>query len=57
LHKKLACLEAHVSQVMNTNIEGMSIVEIARSAAHFRGIQGRVQYAEGFMPVRYFLDV
>ncbi|MBI4531382.1 MAG: PIG-L family deacetylase [Candidatus Latescibacteria bacterium] len=57
LHKKLACLEAHISQVMNTNIEGMSIVEIARSAAHFRGIQGRVQYAEGFMPVRYFLDV
>lgn len=57
LHKKLACLEAHASQVMNTNIEGMSIVDIARSAAHFRGIQGRVQHAEAFVPVRYFLDV
>ena len=31
----------------------MSIVHIAQSTANFRGVQGRVTYAEGFVPVRY----
>ena len=57
LHKKLALLEAHASQVLRTNVEGMSIVDIARSAANFRGIQGRVKHAEGFMPVRLFMEI
>ena len=57
LHKKLALLEAHASQVLRTNIEGMSIVEIARSSANFRGIQGRVRHAEGFLPLRLFMDI
>jgi len=57
LHKKLALLEAHASQVLRTNIEGMSIVDIARSAANFRGIQGRAKHAEGFVPVRLFMDI
>jgi hypothetical protein len=33
----------------------MSIVDIAQSAANFRGIQGRVTYAEGFVPLRHFI--
>lgn len=53
---KLAALEAHGSQVAKTNIDTMSILDIARSAANFRGIQGRVTYAEGFVPGRYFID-
>ena len=57
LHTKLACLEAHASQVMNTNIQDMSIVDIARSAAHFRGIEGRIKYAEAFAPVRLFINI
>lgn len=57
LHKKLALLEAHASQVLRTNVEGMSIVDIARSAANFRGIQGRAKHAEGFVPVRLFMDI
>ena len=57
IHKKLGALEAHASQVEKTNIENMSIVHIAQSMANFRGIQGRVTYAEGFVPVRYFLDI
>ena len=55
IHQKLAALEAHASQVRRTNIQAMTIVDIAQSAAHFRGIQGRVTYAEGFVPLRHFI--
>ena len=55
IHQKLAALQAHSSQVSRTNIENMTIVDIAQSAANFRGIQGRVTYAEGFVAVRYFM--
>ena len=57
LEGKIRALEAHQSQVMKTNIEDLSIVEIARSAATFRGIQGRVKYAEAFSALRLFLDI
>jgi len=56
LEEKLQILLAHQSQVMKTNIEGLSIVDISRSTAVFRGISGRVQYAEGFMPLRMFIQ-
>ena len=55
IHQKLGALEAHASQVQKTNIQTMTIVDIAQSAAHFRGIQGRVTYAEGFVPLRHFI--
>ncbi|MEE8209475.1 MAG: PIG-L family deacetylase [bacterium] len=57
LEEKIACLEAHFSQVTKTNIEGLTIVDIARAAAHFRGIQSRVKNAEGFVPLRLFLTM
>jgi LmbE family N-acetylglucosaminyl deacetylase len=57
LEKKIKALEAHESQVMKTNIEDLSIVELARSSANFRGIQGRVKYAEAFSPLRLFINV
>ena len=57
LEGKIRVLEAHQSQAMKTNIEDLSIVEIARSAATFRGIQGRVKYAEAFSALRLFLDI
>lgn len=57
LEKKIRALEAHESQVMKTNIEDLSIVELARSSANFRGIQGRVRYAEAFSPLRLFINV
>jgi len=50
-------LKAHGSQVMKTNIEDLSILEIAKSSANFRGIQGRVKYAEGFVSLRLFINV
>ena len=55
--KKLECLNAHVSQVSKTNIEGLSIIEAAKSAAHFRGIQGRVSFAEAFHSLRLFINI
>ncbi len=57
LGRKLECLEAHVSQVSRTNIEGLSIIEAAESTAHFRGIQGRVEYAEAFNSLRLFINI
>lgn len=57
IDQKLAGLEAHTSQVRRTNIQNLSILDIARSAANFRGIQGRVTYAEGFVALRYFVDL
>ncbi len=57
LETKIATLHAHASQVSKTNIEGLSIVDIARSSAHFRGIQGRVRNAEAFVPLRLFINI
>jgi LmbE family N-acetylglucosaminyl deacetylase len=57
LDRKLAALEAHRSQVAKTNIEDLSIVELAVSCANFRGIQARVKYAEAFQSVRLLLDI
>jgi LmbE family N-acetylglucosaminyl deacetylase len=57
LTDKIAALQAHNSQVSRTNIEGLPITEIAKSSANFRGTQGRVRYAEGFISVRLFINV
>ncbi len=57
LEAKLAALEAHRSQVMKTNIENLSILEMARSFANFRGSQGRVKYAEAFHAQRLFINI
>jgi len=57
LNRKIDALLAHQSQVMKTNIEGLTIVDVATSTAVFRGIQGRVQYAEGFVPLRLFVNM
>ncbi|MGD9412125.1 MAG: PIG-L deacetylase family protein [Desulfobacterales bacterium] len=57
LGKKIEALKAHKSQVMKTNIEDLSIVEVARSSANFRGIQGRVKFAEAFHSLRLFINI
>jgi LmbE family N-acetylglucosaminyl deacetylase len=57
LDLKLAALEAHRSQVSKTNIEDLTILELAVSCANFRGIQARVKYAEAFQSVRLLLDI
>jgi LmbE family N-acetylglucosaminyl deacetylase len=55
LENKIKCLEAHASQFHKTNIPGSNIVDIAIATARFRGTQARVTFAEGFVPLRYFL--
>ncbi len=57
LTQKVKALLAHRSQVEKTNIENVSIIEIAHSCANFRGIQGRVQYAEAFFALRLFISL
>ena len=54
---KLEALKAHSSQVMKTNIPDLSIIDIARSSAHFRGVQGRIPLAEGFISERLFINI
>ncbi|KAA3599355.1 MAG: PIG-L family deacetylase [Calditrichaeota bacterium] len=55
--KKQALLSAHYSQVEKTNIKDVAITRFMESTASFRGIKGRVKFAEGFVAVRYFLDI
>ena len=57
MERKLEALIAHASQIDKTNIEGLSILEIAKSAAFFRGVQGRTKYAEGFSSLRLFINI
>jgi LmbE family N-acetylglucosaminyl deacetylase len=54
---KVQALRRHQSQISKTRIEGTPICEIARASAHFRGVQGRVRWAEGFMPLRLFINI
>ena len=57
LERKSQVLNAHASQVMKTNIEDMYIIELAQASATFRGIQGRVKFAEAFAPLRLFINI
>lgn len=57
MQTKMEVLEAHESQIYKTNIEGLSILEIAKAMAHFRGTQGRVKYGEGFQALRLFVNI
>ncbi|HEV8306519.1 MAG TPA: PIG-L deacetylase family protein [Methylomirabilota bacterium] len=57
MERKLAALRAHASQVAKTGVEHLDILDLAQAAAHFRGIQGRVRNAEGFVPLRLFINV
>ena len=57
LVQKLEALGAHHSQVTKTNIEDLSILELVKSCANFRGIQARVKYAEAFQSVRLLLNL
>ncbi len=52
---KRDALATHGSQVTKTNIENRDIMEIADANAIFRGMEARVKYAEGFIPLRLFL--
>jgi LmbE family N-acetylglucosaminyl deacetylase len=55
LKQKMAALTAHRSQVFQTKVRDLSIVESAKATAIFRGYQDRVKYAEAFAPVRFAL--
>ena len=54
---KKQALVAHHSQMMKTNIEGLSILEISRSLSNYRGIQARIRFAEAFYPERLMINI
>ena len=43
--------------LMRASLDDLSIVELAYSSANFRGIQGRVKYAEAFHSLRLFINI
>jgi len=51
METKFSALRAHASQVDKTRLT-LDITEIARATAHFRGVQGKLACAEGFIPIR-----
>lgn len=55
--RKIEALEAHASQVQKTNIGDLNIIELVDAAALFRGTQARIKRAEGFSPLRLFINV
>ena len=57
LDRKVMALEAHRSQIEKTNIEDLTILELARATANFRGTQGRVKFAEAFKALRLFINI
>lgn len=57
MENKFRLLAVHKSQVYQTKIPDLPIYENAKSCAIFRGFQNRVKFAEGFMPLRYSLDL
>jgi len=54
---KLQSLKAHASQIDRTNIANLSILQVAESSAHFRGVQARVAFAEAFQSLRLFINI
>lgn len=57
LEKKMRLLAIHASQLDKTRVKNLTIIESARSCANFRGYQGRVKYAEGFMSLRLLKEI
>ena len=57
IDRKIEALQAHASQVQKTNIGDLNIVELVEAAALFRGTQARIKHAEGFKPLRLFINV
>lgn len=56
MDKKIDALNAHASQVAQTYVEYVSILDIAKASARFRGVQGKLKFAEGFVPQRMTLS-
>ena len=57
IEDKMELLKTHASQVDRTRVENLSILEVAKSCANFRGFQARVKYAEGFKAVRVLKEI
>lgn len=54
---KMKLLKFHKSQVYDTKVPGLNILDSAKSCAIFRGFQDRLKYAEGFVPLRMSIKI
>ncbi len=58
LEQKIHVMKAFKSQVSRSFPSGPKLLEGIKAMARFRGFQAKIQYAEGFKPVRYLkLDI
>jgi LmbE family N-acetylglucosaminyl deacetylase len=57
LEAKYQVLRLHKSQLNKPNVAVHSILDCARTMAHFRGFQGRVKAAEGFKAHRFLFEI
>lgn len=53
LEEKIRVIKSHQTQTAKRKSAGLDILESVRAIAHFRGFQGKTQYAEGFKALRY----
>jgi LmbE family N-acetylglucosaminyl deacetylase len=57
LDMKINLVGLHQSQVSKAYPTGLDMLEGVRAVASFRGFQGKMKYAEGFVALRYMLDI
>ena len=57
LEDKIYAIEAHESQVNREYPTELNMIESVRAIANYRGFQGKVKYAEGFIAFRYLKNV
>ncbi|MBI4721415.1 MAG: PIG-L family deacetylase [Candidatus Stahlbacteria bacterium] len=57
LVEKAKLLGLHQSQVSKSYPTGLDMLESVKSIASFRGFQGKVKYAEGFVALRYMVEI
>ncbi|MDI6839370.1 MAG: PIG-L deacetylase family protein [bacterium] len=57
LEEKIKLLGIHKSQVKRSYPTGLDMLEAVRSIASYRGFQGKIKYAEGFISFRYAIEI
>ncbi len=57
LRQKIELLECHHSQVTRKYPTGLNLIESVHAIASYRGFQGKVRYAEAFVPLRYLIEI
>ncbi len=57
IDEKVRLLAQHHSQVSKGYPTGLDMLESVKAIASFRGFQGKMKYAEGFVALRYMIEI